>query len=132
MPLERINPEDIYPPFNNLYTQVVSATGSRQVYVAGMIALNEDLELVGEGDMATQTRVTMENIGKALAAAGASPADVVRINMFATDVDAYRADGHPEVLKFFGESLPVSTLVGVTRLADPRFMVEIQVTAVVD
>jgi len=132
MPIERINPDDIYEPFNNRYTQVISVTGSRQVHVAGMLSLDKDKQLIGEGDMQTQTRVTLENIRKALAAADATPADVVRINMFVTDVEDYREVGHPELAKFFGDTLPVSTLVEVSRLAAPGFLIEIQMTAIVD
>ena len=132
MTLERMNPSDVYQPYKNYYTQVIRATGTTQVHVAGTLALNTAGELVGEGDLVTQVRVTMENIGKSLAAAGAKPADVVRIKIFTLDVDKYRSEGHPEVLKFFNGDLPVSTLLGVTRLADPRFLVEIEVTAIVD
>jgi len=56
----------------------------------------------------------------------------VRINIFSTDIDSYLMEGHQEVVGFFGDALPASTLVGVTRLADPRYLVEIQATAVVD
>jgi 2-iminobutanoate/2-iminopropanoate deaminase len=132
MALERMNPGDVYQPYNNYYTQVIRATGATQVHVAGTLGLNTKGELVGEGDLVTQVRVTMENIGKLLAAAGAKPADVVRIKIFTLDVDLYRREGHKEVLKFFNGDLPVSTLLGVTRLADPRYLVEIEVTAIVD
>jgi len=132
MTLERLNPGELYPPFNNRYTQVVISSGSHQIHVAGVIALDTEMNLIGEGDMKTQTRVVMENIGKALSAAGASAADVVRINTFTTNVDEFQAEAHSEVLDFFGATLPASTLVGVTRLADPRYLVEIEVTAVVE
>ncbi len=132
MATERINPSDVYEPFGGFYTQVVTATGSRQVHVAGTVSLDGDRNLVADGDMRGQVRTTMENIGRSLGAVGAQPQDVVRINIFATDVDSYLAEGHQEVVAFFGDALPTSTLVGVTRLADPRYLVEIQATAVVD
>lgn len=131
MPLERINPSDVYAPYNDFYTQVVRATGSTDVHVAGTVSMTADRELAGEGDLREQTRVTMENIGRSLAAAGAGPADVVRVNIFTLDVDRYLQEAHQEVVAFFGDTKPVSTLVGVTRLADPRYLVEIQATAVV-
>jgi enamine deaminase RidA (YjgF/YER057c/UK114 family) len=129
---ERINPSDVYEPFGGFYSQVITATGSRQVYVAGTVALDVERTLVAEGDMRGQVRVIMENVGRSLAAAGAEPRDVVRINIFALDVDSYLMEGHQEVVAFFGDTLPTSTLAGVTRLADPRYLVEIQATAVVD
>lgn len=129
----RKNPAGIYQPFHNAYAQVVIATGSKQIHVAGTVALDADRNLVGEGDMATQVSKTMDNIQKSLAAAGASLADVVRVNIFSTDVDTYLQQGHIELVKAFGQdTLPASTLVGVTRLADERYLVEIQATAVLD
>jgi len=133
MALERINPENIYQPYMNAYTQVIKATGTTQIHVAGTVSLLPGRKLVGEGDMAAQVRQTVENVAKSLAAAGATLADVVRVNTFVTDVDRYLMEGHVELVKAFGpDTLPVSTLVGVTRLADPRYMVEIQATAIID
>jgi len=132
MAVERKNPGNVYEPFNNFYTQVIRATGTTQIHVAGTVSMDPDRNLVGEGDMRTQVRVTMENIGNSLEAVGASPSDVVRINIFTLEVDRYLMEGHQEVVAFFGDDVPVSTLVGVTRLADPRYLVEIQATAVVD
>jgi enamine deaminase RidA (YjgF/YER057c/UK114 family) len=131
MPLERLNPDTIYPPYHNNYTQVVITTGTRQIHVAGMVSFDENSQLVGEGDMRAQTECVIGNVAKALQAAGASAADIARIQIFTLDVDRYLKEGHAEVLKFYGDARPASTLVGVTRLADPRFLVEIHVTAVV-
>ncbi len=130
MTLERINPTAIYEPFNNFYTQVIRSTGTTQVHVAGMVALDKSRELVGEGDMYAQVTATMANIGLALEAAGATAADVARINIYTIDVERYLREGHSGVMSFFEGALPVSTLIGVTRLADPRYLVEIEVTAV--
>ena len=132
MALERINPSDIYPPVNNNYTQVIKSTGNTQVHIAGIISLTKQGELMGQDDMQAQARAIVEITGKALAAAGATPADVVRMNIYTVDVDRFRQKGHREVLKFFDGNLPTSTLVGVTRLAHPDFLVEIEMTAVID
>ncbi len=127
----RFDPPDVYMPFNNVYSQVVVATGRTHVHIAGTVSLDEDRNLIGEGDMALQVATTFENVRRSLAAAGATPQDVVRINIFVTDVDAYLWEGTPQQQAFFGEgTVPASTLVGVTRLADPRYLVEIQVDAV--
>ena len=132
MPLERLNPEAIYQPFGNRYTQVIRTTGARQVHVAGIVPADKDGNLVGEGDVAAQTEVVMDSIGKALATAGAKPSDVARMNIYVLDVDRYIQEGHQKLMDFFGENLPVSTLIGVTRLANPGFLVEVEVTAVLD
>ena len=132
MALERINPSDIYPPVNNNYTQVIKSTGGTQVHVAGIISLNKQGELIGRDDMQAQARAIVEITGKALTAAGATPANVVRMNIYTVDVDRFKQEGHREVLKFFDGLLPASTLVGVTQLAHPDFLVEIEMTAIID
>ena len=58
-------------------------------------------------------------------------ADVVSCTVFATDLDRYRRSGSPIAAEFFGETRPVSTVVEVSRLADPRYLLEVQVIAVV-
>ncbi len=129
--MERINPPGMYQPYRGVYTQVIKASGPTQVHVAGTVPLAPNGELIGEGDMRAQVQAILAHIDRSLAAAGATPADVVRIEVFTIDVGRYREEGLPEVVEFFGrDAVPTSTLVGVTRLADPRFLVEIQATAV--
>ena len=54
------------------------------------------------------------------------------MNIYTVDVDRFRQEEHGEVTKFFDGNLPTSTLVGITRLAHPDFLVEIEMTAVID
>lgn len=130
--IERITPDGIYKPFRNIYTQVVKAQGGTMVYVAGTVANDADGNPVGKGDMAEQARVTWDNIGKSLAAAGATPQDVVKINTYVTDVAAYIEHGIPVLEAFFGDKRPISTLVEVTKLVNPDWLVEVEATAIID
>lgn len=132
MPLQRINPKDVYEPNRNIYSQVIKATGGTQVHVAGTVAFDIDKNIVGIGDMKAQTLQVLDNIKRSLAAAGATPADVVRICAYATDVDRYIAEGAPEVVKFFGDTKPVSTTFECSRLVHPDWLIEIEATAVID
>lgn len=132
MPLKRKNPDTVYTPYANAYTQVIVATGSKQIHVAGTVGMDTDRNLIGKGDMTKQVKDTIENIELSLQDAHAELSDVVRINIFTTDVDRYLNEGHMALAARFGEALPVSTLVGVTRLAHPDYLVEIQATAVID
>ena len=132
MALEWINPSDVYEPNSNNYTQVVKATGGTQVHVAGTVSWDKEKNLVGGGDMKTQVIQIMDNIGKSLAAAGAKPSDVVRICVYAVDVDRYIQEGAAEVVRFFGDTKPVSTTFEVARLVRPDWLVEIEATAIVD
>ncbi|MGH9051666.1 MAG: RidA family protein [Acidimicrobiia bacterium] len=130
--MQRLDPDGVYRPPRGIYSQVIRVQGRTQVHVAGTVSLDQAGQLVGEGDMGAQVRQILEHLGASLSAGGATPADVVRINVYSTDVDRYRAEGLPEVMAFFGETRPVSTTVQVTRLVDPRWLVEIEATAVLE
>ena len=132
MPLERINPEGMYKPNKNIYSQVVKSTGATTVHIAGTVPFDEDANVVGIDDMKLQVTKILDNIRISLAAAGATPADVVRINVYALSVDDYVTYGAPEVIAFFGENKPTSTTVQVPRLVHPDWVVEIEATAVLD
>jgi len=129
---ERINPTDMYQPNKGIYTQVLKSSGGTTVHVAGTVSFDIDANVVGVGDMKAQTEKILDNIKISLAAAGATPADVVRINVYALDVDAYVQQGAPLVIAFFGDTKPTSTTVQVSRLVHPDWIVEIEATAVID
>ena len=98
------------------------------VEVAGTTA--QDGDGVTGADAYAQTKRALEKIGEALAAAGASFADVVRTRLFVTDISQWEAVGraHGEV---FGDIRPASSMVEVKALIDPRMLVEIEVTAII-
>lgn len=100
------------------------------VFVAGTTAVDENGEIVGIGDMYTQTDFIYKKINKALQQAGAGMADIVRVRTFITDMSRYQ-----EVLKSQGEVFenirPAATLVEVTALIDERLLVEIEADAVI-
>lgn len=100
------------------------------VYVAGTTAVDETGKVVGEGDPYRQTKFVYEKIGTALAEAGASLKDVVRVRTFVTDIswwtEVARAQG-----EVFADIRPAATLVQVSALVDPKLLVEIEADAVV-
>ena len=114
------------------YTQVVTVSGiGRQVFVAGQLARDPDGNCVGKGDMRAQIQQVGENIKTCLAAAGASLADIVKINTYVTDFDEFQKHGDMR-LRYFGPATPTSTTVEVRRLAQPDFMIEVEAIAFVD
>ncbi|HEX6380433.1 MAG TPA: Rid family hydrolase, partial [Acidimicrobiia bacterium] len=81
-----------------------------------------------------QFAAAAENVAAALAAADATPADVVSLQIFTTDVDAYRADTKAigaAYRQVFGPHYPPMALFGVARLYDPDALVELIATAVI-
>ena len=131
MPLELVNPDDLPKPA--AYTQAIVATGQRLVFVAGQVAVDAEGNVVGPGDLATQSRQVFVNVGRALAAAGARPEDVVKITTY---VVHHRPEYRPLISEartaVFGDHKPTSTLVGVETLALPDYLIEVEAIAVID
>lgn len=100
------------------------------VFVSGTTALDPLGNLVGKGDAYAQAKRILRNIESALRATGASINDVVRTRMFVTDISMWEEVGraHGEM---FGEVMPASTMVEVSRLIDPDMLVEIEVDALI-
>lgn len=130
--LQHIRPDGLAN--NPAYTQVVAARGSRTVYVSGQVALDVDGRMVGEGDLAAQTDQVMQNLGTALAAAGSSFDDVVKITTFIVDFQPeHRAIVSGVRSRYLpAENPPASTLLGVSALAAPGWLIEIEAVAVTD
>ena len=112
-----------------LYSHVVVVEGKKTIFVSGPLARDRQGGVVGAGDMRAQIRQVGENVKAALAAAGATLADIVKTNTYVTDIEEFFK--HVDVrMEYFG-ALPTSTTVEVRRLAHPDLLVEVEVIAVV-
>jgi enamine deaminase RidA (YjgF/YER057c/UK114 family) len=129
--LEPINPAGLATP--ETYTHAIIATGSRLVFIAGQVAEDGDGHLVGAGDLAVQARQAFDNVGRALAGAGARPEQVARITIYVVDL---RPEHLPAIeaarVALFAGHKPVDALIGVQVLAHPGCLIEVEATAVID
>lgn len=131
MTLKCINPTDLPP--QQTYTQVVVATGSKLVFIAGQEPEDIHGKLVGRGDLAAQARQVYANLGRALAAAGARPDQVARITIYVVN---YERDACLPIIEdartaLFGAHKPADVVLGVTALS-PGYLIEVDAIAVMD
>lgn len=123
--IERINPEGMTQPAS--YSHLVRA--GNLMFIAGQVALDAGGNVVGEGDMKAQVGQVLENLRTVLASEGADFSNVVKINIFTTDIDAFREASDIRA-RYFDGNPPASTLVQIERLAREVFLVEIEAIAV--
>jgi enamine deaminase RidA (YjgF/YER057c/UK114 family) len=125
--VQRINPPGLSTPAT--YSHIVRVGNT--LYIAGQVGADASGKLVGPG-MVEQLEQVLKNLQIALRSQGADFSHVTKITIYTTDVDAFRAPEAAAIrAKYFGNNRPASTLVGVTRLADANFKVEIEGIAVV-
>ena len=124
-----INAPDLAPP--NGYSHAVVVNRGRVVYVSGAVALDAKGNVVGPGDFTAQAQQAFANLRSALKAAGATPADIVKLDYYVVGLD------HDKVLAlrvardaFIDKAHPpASTLIGVQELFRDDVMIEIEATA---
>ncbi|MBS1880453.1 MAG: RidA family protein [Actinobacteria bacterium] len=122
------SPEEIHPAPG--FNHIAIAPVGRIVCLAGQVALSPSFELIGGDDLTTQTTAAMGNVEIALKAAGASWEDVVRRTVYTTAPTEYEAITAGIEAVTGDAPHPPQTIVGVTGLAVPGLLVEIEVTAV--
>ena len=125
---QEVNPWEWSKAFG--FSQAVKVTGVQELLVcSGQTAMGPDGSLPVSSDMGQQVRMALQNVVTVLGAGGMTPADIVRSKICTTDVDACIGVLGQTVQEVLGSILPASTLVGVTRLAFPELLVEIEVLA---
>lgn len=124
--------KDFVNPRTLGYSDAVSVNHGKTIYVSGQVALNEAGQLVGKNDLKAQTIQVFENLKRVLTQAGATFQDVVKVNIYIVNCKPEDVALFRELRKqyFSATQPPASTLVGVTSLVNPDFLIEIEVVAV--
>jgi enamine deaminase RidA (YjgF/YER057c/UK114 family) len=101
------------------------------VEVTGTVASGDDGDVVGKNDPYVQTKYIYEKIQKVLQQAGAEMKDVVRVRMFVTDISRWQEYGKAHS-DFFKNIKPCNTMVQVSALIEPDYLIEIEATAIIE
>ena len=127
-PPQYINPTTLVQ--NPRYTQVISLPDNGLVFISGQAPQRPDGTVVS-GDFVAQADQALENLRLALTAAGLTPADIIKIDTFVVDLPAHIEAYRVARSKFFGglTHLPTSTTIGVSSIAAPGALIEIDAVA---
>lgn len=111
------------------FSQAVKVEGAQTLVIcAGQTATGDDGSPPSTSDMGEQIQIALNNLIKVLGEAGMTMADVVRVNIYTTDVDELLG-AYGSAAELLGDNLPAMTLLGVSRLAFPELKVEIEAIA---
>ena len=102
----------------------------RTVFVSGQVAMDTEGNVVGEGDIRSQTETVLEHVKTVVEAAGGGMDDIVKVTVFITDMGLYD-EIHEVRRRYFEEPYPASSMVEVSALIDPRLLIEIEAVAVI-
>jgi len=130
MQVRALNPQTWLGAFH--INQAIEVTGGQRVlYVSGQTSNDASGASQHPGDVVAQFKLAWANLVEVLGAANMTPANIVRLNLYTTDVDRFMAAAEELVTIWASAGCkPVSTLLGVERLFEPSIMIEIEATAV--
>ena len=130
--ITRLNPPELGTTPG--YSQIVQVSATRMIFIAGQTALDRDGTLVGKDDFAMQAAQVFRNLGVALQAVGCAAPNLVKLTVFLTDMNnlaKYREARNSFFASVTPPAAPAVTLVEVSKLYGPDFMIEIEAIAAV-
>ena len=126
-----INPPELYK--HPSYTRVITVKGPcKFIYFSGQTPSGQNYEPVGKGDYKKQYEAIIDALTIQLKAAGATWSDVISRRTYTLDIDKLRAATREARRPEDPEHPPVSTMIAVSRLSHPDFLIEIEIVAVTE
>jgi len=125
--IRRLNPPALGTPPG--YAQVVEVRAERLIFIPGQTAADADGQVVGKGDFPAQAEQVFRNLGAALGAVGCTAANLVKLTVYLRDMNqlgAYREARNRFFATVTRPAAPAVTLVEVSRLYGPDFLLEIE------
>jgi len=128
--IRRVNPPALGTPPG--YSQIVEVATSRLIFISGQTATDADGNILGKGDFPAQADQVFANLAAALGAVGCTPANLVKLTVFVRDMEnlgAYRVARNRFFSTVTPAAAPAVTLIEVSRLYGPEFLIEIEAIA---
>jgi len=130
MPKREISSDKIRKPSGVFSHATVIEAEGRIVFISGMTARRPDGTIAGIGDITAQTRQVCENIKAAVEGAGGTLDDVCRVDVYIRNMEHFQAI-HEVRQQYFKPPLPASTMVEISKMTSPEYLIEINAIAVV-
>jgi len=127
--IERLAAQSVFNP--PAYTQTIKVTGAHSIlFISGQVDYDDKGQPGHPGDFAAQARATYKALKAQVEAGGGTLANVVKLTTFLVDI-RHRTELASIREEFFGKKAPASTLVGVTALAQPGWLIEVEAIAII-
>jgi len=127
--LKEVIPVPGLPAPKGVWSLAIRTQPCQQLFIAGMLAKDQNGEIVGEGDITAQTEQVIHNLKLAVEAGGGTLKDIVRLDVYVIDISQFDKI-HAVRRKHFQSDAPVSTMVEISRMTDPRALIEMNAIAV--
>lgn len=130
MPKREVTTSAIRKPGGVFSQATVVESEGRLVFISGMTARRPDGTIAGIGDITAQTKQVCENIKSAVEAAGGTLDDVCRVDVYVRNMEHFEKI-HEVRGQYFKPPLPASTMVEITKMTSPDYLIEINAIAVI-
>ena len=130
MKKEGIVSPNIASPSGHCSQAIATEANGRIVFISGMTARRADSSIAGVGDIEAQTRQVCENLKSAVESAGGTMDHICRVDVYVRNIEHFQAI-HKVRREYFKPPAPASTLVEVTKMVHPDYLIEINAIAVI-
>ena len=131
---EYLNPPELFSSLQYGFSQIVTSSAGKLVFLSGQIGWDEQQQIVGPNDLQAQTWQTFKNIETAMKTAGGTLADVVSLRIYIVEEKLAESHHISQALQAFfpKERAPATTWIGVSALANQDFLIEIEAIGVIE
>jgi reactive intermediate/imine deaminase len=130
MKKQQLQSSKIRQPSGHFSQAIAIEAKGKLVFISGMTARRADGTITGVGDIEAQTRQVCENIKAAVEAAGGTMDDICRVDVYVRNMEHFDKI-HKVRREYFGSPPPASTMVEVTKMTSPDYLIEINAIAVI-
>jgi reactive intermediate/imine deaminase len=130
MSKQQIRTDKVREPMGHFSQAIAIEAKGRLVFISGMTARRPDGSIAGIGDIEAQTRQVCENIKSAVESAGGTMEDICRVDVYVRNIEHFDKI-HKVRREYFKAPAPASTMVEVTKMVSPEYLIEINAIAVI-